>query len=377
MRVVVVGGGIVGASAAYHLAKEGVEVVLVDRADDGQATAAGAGIVSPWPAPGAHPAMAALGIAAAEHYPRLVEELVAAEVGDPGYARVGSVLVMDDGPLVSAVYEGMLGLRRHPGTAGLGEIELLGPGVPAERLPLLRSDLAGVAAEGTCRVDGRAFRDALLQAASLRGVDARTGAAELMLSRRTVTGVRLDGETIGADAVVVAAGAWSSGLCLPLGVELPVFPQRGQILHIGLSAEDSGAWPAVLTLDEHYLLPFPAGRVVAGATRESDSGFEHRVTVGGLHKVLTDALSIAPGLAAGTVAEVRVGFRPLSPDGMPSLGVIDGIDGLIIATGLGPIGLTYGPYLGAVAADLARGRGADIDITALRPDRPLGGAIGR
>ena len=95
------------------------------------------------------------------------------------------------------------------------------------------------------------------------------------------------------------------------------------------------------------------------------------------HKVLTDALSIAPGLAAGTVAEVRVGFRPLSPDGMPSLGGIDGIDGLIMATGLGPIGLTFGPYLGAAAADVARGQGAGIDIAAFRPDRPLVGATSR
>jgi D-amino-acid dehydrogenase len=370
MRVIVVGSGIVGASAAYHLAKADVDVVVVDRADEGQATAAGAGIVAPWPSPDTTSAMAALGLRAATHYPQLIEELLAEQVNDPGYARVGGILLADEGPVLEARHEGLLAQRREPSMSGLGDVERLQPGEPAARFPALRPDLAGLWVGGIARVNGRALREALLQAAWRRTAQRRSGSAALMLTRGRACGVTLDDEAVEADAVVVAAGAWSGALCQPLGVALPVFPQRGQILHLDLPDQHTGAWPAVLALGDHYLVGFPGGRVVAGATRESDSGFDYRATAAGLHRVLTDALSIAPGLAGGSMAEVRVGFRPLSPDGVASLGAIDSLPGLVVATGLGAVGLTLGPYLGAVAGDIVLGREPALDLTPYRPDRP-------
>jgi glycine/D-amino acid oxidase-like deaminating enzyme len=80
VRVIVVGAGIVGASAAWHLALQGADVVLMDRADAGRATAAGTGIVSPWPLPDTPAPIAALGLEAAAHYPRMLDALVAEAV---------------------------------------------------------------------------------------------------------------------------------------------------------------------------------------------------------------------------------------------------------------------------------------------------------
>jgi D-amino-acid dehydrogenase len=368
--VIVIGGGIVGASATYHLAAAGADVVLVDRSDEGQATAAGAGVVFPWPAPGTAAPFASLGTAAAEQYPRMIEELVDAGIYDPGYARAGSILVADEGPVLDAVHQVLVETGKQPGMSGMGEIERLSPGEPAARFPVLSPSLAGVWTQGTGRVDGRVLRNSLVRLAIERGAVRRAASADLFVDGDAVKGAIIDDEIVGADAVVVAAGAWSALLCEPLGVTIPVFPQRGQIVHLGVDAFDTGDWPIVTTLEEHYLLAFPDGRVVAGATRESDSGFAFQVTSGGLRKVLADALSIAPGLAAGSVIEVRVGFRPFSPDGLPSLGSIDGIEGLVIATGLGRVGLTLGPCVGGLAADLALGRAVPIDLEPYRPDRP-------
>ena len=387
MRVIVVGAGIVGASAAWHLAAQDAEVVLVDRAGEGQATAAGAGIVAPWPRPDTPAPIAALGLAAAAYYPSLLDALVAAGMGDHGYARVGGIHVAPDGPELERLHHGLLRLRRRPGMAGLGAIERLPPGAPAARFPLLRADLAGLAASGIGRVDGRRLRDALLGAAAAGGARRRAGQAALTLApgtgagtgtgsgrgrgRGRVGGVTVDGEVLAADAVVVAAGAWSARLCRPLGVTLPVFPQRGQLLHLDLPGRDrdTAGWPVIQTTGDHYLLGFPGGRVVAGATRESDAGFDHRVTLGGVHQVAANALALAPGLAEGTVAEVRVGFRPLTLDRLPLLGGIEGVRGLVVATGLGPVGLTLGPYVGAVAADVALGNDVPLDLAPYRPDR--------
>jgi D-amino-acid dehydrogenase len=93
MKVVVVGAGILGASTAYHLARQGAEVTLVDRADDGRATAAGAGIVCPWGAPVEERPHYALLAGGARYYPELVAMLREDGEQDLGYARVGGLYV--------------------------------------------------------------------------------------------------------------------------------------------------------------------------------------------------------------------------------------------------------------------------------------------
>jgi D-amino-acid dehydrogenase len=108
---------------------------------------------------------------------------------------------------------------------------------------------------------------------------------------------------------------------------------------------------------------------VAGATRESGAGFDHRVTPAGLSEILEEALAVAPGLAGGRYLETRVGFRPVGPDDRPLLGPVPGVDGLVVATGLGPSGLTMGPYAGALAARIALGEPPGIDLAPLNPLR--------
>jgi D-amino-acid dehydrogenase len=85
--------------------------------------------------------------------------------------------------------------------------------------------------------------------------------------------------------------------------------------------------------------------------------------------VLGRALAVAPGLAGATVAEVRVGLRPASADGLPVLGPVPGVDGVVVATGLGAGGLTVGPYVGRLAADLALGRTPPVDLSPYAPAR--------
>jgi D-amino-acid dehydrogenase len=112
----------------------------------------------------------------------------------------------------------------------------------------------------------------------------------------------------------------------------------------------------------HYLLAFPENRVVAGATREHDSGYDYRMTAGGVQEALGEALRVAPGLATATLREVRIGLRPTSPDGLPIMGQLPGLDNAYIATGHGASGLTLGPYSGAAIADLATGKPVAIDL---------------
>jgi D-amino-acid dehydrogenase len=370
MRITVVGGGIVGASAAFHLARLGAEVCLVDSSASGRATFAGAGIVCPWLSESTDPRYEAISFAGARYYPELVSMLAAAGETGIDYSLVGGLVVGASAVELDPV---MRRLEKYldRGIKEVGQIQLLGPGKPQELFPYLDSSLAAVHLSGAARVSGESFRTALINAALKAGAIQRTGTAALQCTEdRTVAGIRIDGEFLSADTVLVAAGAWSTDLCRPLGLHLGVEPQRGQILHLKVKEEGTEALPLIIpSLTDYYLLGFPDSRVVMGATRESGAKFDFRATAGGVAEILQEGLRIAPGLKKATLAEIRVGFRPMTEDGLPSVGRPSGISGLVIATGMGRYGLTVGPYAGLQAATVAIGQIPEADLSWFAPDR--------
>lgn len=367
MQVVIVGAGILGASTAYHLAREGATVTIVDQALDGRATAAGAGIVCPWASGAEDPAFYRLYAGGGRYYPALVEALAALGETDLGYRRSGALLVSDDAGELSFMED--LLRRRQDETPEMGQVEAVSARDAQALFPALRPGLAGVHVAGGARVDGRKLAAALLRAAQHHGAVVRPGHATLERSGDRVTGVRLAGEVLAADQVVVAAGAWAPALLRPLDIALPIEPQRGQIVHLHMPDTATESWPVILPPGSHYLVPFDNGRLVVGATRETGSGFDYRVTAAGQHEVLTEALRIAPGLAPATLVETRVGFRPVAPGIRPLLGRAGAIGGLVIGNGLGAAGLTIGPFAGSLLAELVLERPLACDLAPFDPLR--------
>lgn len=370
-EVAVIGGGIVGASVAYRLARSQVRVTLVDRADQGQATAAGAGIISPGTSIKSPDAFFPLAFRAVEYYEELLVQL--AEDGETrtGYETVGLLHVATDED-EAARLPGLLRLldeRRAAGVRNLGETSLLNSAEASQLFPPLLQTYGAVHTSGAARVDGRLLRDAMLRAAEKHGARRLNGSASLVMQSGSVVGGTVGDQTLPVDAVIVAGGAWSGKLATSLGLKLPIYPQRGQILHLEVSDGDTSHWPIVVGFHSHYLLTFPPNRVVAGATREDDSGFEYRMTAGGVHEALSEALRVAPGLVSATLREVRIGLRPATPDGLPILGRIQAAPNLLVVTGHGSSGLQLGPYSGALVADLMRGEAAPIDLTPFAPER--------
>ncbi len=219
---------------------------------------------------------------------------------------------------------------------------------------------------GGGRVDGRTLRDGLLAGAQAHGASVRAGQATLVRTGERVR-VQVDADELAADAVVVAAGAWTDDLLEPLGHPLGVVPQRGQITHLRLDGVDTRAWPTVLPLSGHYLVAFDDSRVVVGATRETGSGFDARLTAAGQREVLDHALRVAPGLADATVLETRVGLRPLPADGVPRLGAVPGTRGVFVNAGFGAGGLTMAPASGDALACAVLGQPAELDLAPFAP----------
>jgi glycine/D-amino acid oxidase-like deaminating enzyme len=365
---IVVGGGIVGMSTAYHLLRGGARTLVVDRADPGRATDAGAGILSPETNSRDPEVWFDFAVEAVAYYPTLLQALQADEGGDTGYAQCGQMLVAvseDEREAFERAKQLIFARqnqRRRPSAEDLHEVSV---GEAHRLFPGLAPIYGAIYHRRAARVDGRLLNHALQRAAVRRGLVIRqAGVERLMIENQAVTGVVVDGETLSAGAVVIAGGAWSHAFGVQLGVDIPVAPQRGQIIHLSLTDTDTAAWPMISAFHGHYMVPWPDQRVVVGATRETGSGFHPYATAAGVREVLTEALRVMPGLAAAEIRDIRVGLRPYSADTMPVLGPVPGLRGIALATGHGPTGLTLGPYSGKVIADVICGTQPTIDISA-------------
>jgi D-amino-acid dehydrogenase len=359
MRVLVIGSGIFGASTAHALAREGADVVLADEGHAGRATYAGAGIVCPWSTREENPAFYRFYEAGARYYLNLVPELEEAGIADTGYRKVGSLVIAESEAEVEEVGERLQ--RRVAAAPEAGQLSRLSGREAQAYFPPLRQDLTAFHLSGGARVEAQIIAASMLQVAASRGARILHGHVGIRLSGSRAY-ASLNGEAIEADKIVATTGAWSNDLLERVGVSIAVAPQKGQIVHMRVEGAATENWPVLLPQGSHYMLAFPGGRIVAGATRETGSGFNYRLTVGGQAEVMNFALGLAPGLASATHLETRVGFRPLHAAKTPIIDQAPGIDNLFLGNGLGASGLTMGPLAGQLLAQRILGQTPQFDL---------------
>jgi D-amino-acid dehydrogenase len=359
--VAVVGGGLVGLSLAYELACRGASVIVIDAGFAGRATDAGAGILSPDTQHAAEPFWWPMTQGAGAHYPVLLERLRAdgVDTAGSGYATCGLISVglreSEEG-WFAPFAEGVV--RRAE-----GRVREITPEAAVSLFPPLGPVHRVLHCPGAARVDGRGMAEALRQANLARGVQFVAGAVvgvaagpETGTAGRVVQRVEIDGrDPIGCGALAVAGGAWSAAMGERLGSLLPIAPTKGQIVHLR-TVEESEGWPIVQPLLTHYLVPWPDRRVACGGTFEVGAGYSATVTAAGLHELLRECLSVAPGLAGAEYLQTRVGLRPTSSDDRPVVGPVPGWANAWVATGHGANGLLLGPYTAMLLAAAVTGQ---------------------
>ncbi|MBT2571714.1 FAD-dependent oxidoreductase [Planococcus sp. ISL-110] len=358
--LIIIGSGILGASAAYHAAKAGAAVVLVDRGDKGQATGAAAGIVCPWISQRRNKAWYGLAKSGAKYYPELIRELEALGETDTGYKQVGIVSIHEGSKLDKMEQKAY---ERRVDAPEMGDIKRLSPDETRALFPFATEEYGSLWVSGAARVDGQAIRDALIFAAVKLGAKCLTGNAKLMIESSQVIGVELEGQELLADRVVSTGGAWAAELFKPLGLDLDIVPQKAQILHLQAEGQPTGKWPVAMVPYGQYIVPFDEGKIVAGATHENGAGFDDKLTAAGVHHILDKTLEAAPGLGQAEVAGAATGFRPATTSALPFIGQVPGHPNFFAANGLGASGLTAGPYLGGQLAKLVLGEPVEIDLS--------------
>lgn len=370
-HVIIIGGGILGASAAYHLAKSGLRVTVIDRNEPGQATGAAAGIICPWLSQRRNKAWYALAKGGAAYYPELIASLEQDGEEDTGYRRVGAISVHPDPAVLDLAEE--RAFQRREEAPEIGEIRRLSEEETRELVPMLGEGFASVWISGAARVNGGQLRDAMLSAAQKYGAELLSGSATVSAAEGKVNGAMVGDKLVAADAVLVTAGAWAREAVAPLGLNLEVHAQKAQILHLRLEGEPTGEWPVIMPPRRHYIVPTDEGKVIVGTTHEDEHEFETTPTAGAIHEMLDKAFVTAPALKEAVFEEVNVGYRPFTADNLPVAGLLGGIDGLYFANGLGSSGLTVGPYLGVQLAKMVTGEPLSIDPSLYSPDKAITG----
>ena len=353
MRVLICGGGVIGASIAYFLSRRGVPATVIERTGLACAASGKAGgfLAMDWCDGTPLEALARRSFAL---HARLAEEIG----GDWGYRR----------------------LTTYGGSAGLGQrsnvdrVDWLSPGVAVNQ------QLGSTAT--TAQVHPERFSAAMMREAQAEGAELRRGQVTGIVCRKggaAVAGVEMDGEVVEGDAVVIAMGPWSilaaEWLPLPAVFGLKghslVFETGGRVPAEALFLECREASGAVQTPE---LFPRADGTTyVCAISSESPLPLDPaRVSPdpGALGRLQVMCSELSPVLAGEKIVARQACYRPITRDGLPLIGPVAGVEGAYIATGHSVWGILNAPATGEAMAELViDGAARSVGLSAFDPAR--------
>ncbi len=362
-EVVVVGGGVMGTSVAFHLAEAGVDVCLLERdaLASGSTSRAAGGIRAQF----SDPLNIAIGLRSIEAFTRFGER-PGAEID---LQQVGYLFLLDREEDV-AVFENSMALQNELGVPSrFVDLE------EAARLCPL-AGLDGILAATFCPVDGHASPEAVVQGyaagARVHGATVLTGCAvtEIAVDDGHVRGVVTKDGEIETGTVVCAAGVWSPALARTAGLELPVVPY---LREVGFTGPEAGLPEGIpLTIDfstGFYFHREGPGLLFGMADRDQPAGVDAPTDPDWLVRVMEVAERRCPRLLDLGIAGGWKGAYEITPDHNALVGEAEGIERLLYATGFSGHGFLQGPAVGEIVRDLVLGHEPFVDVRPLAVER--------
>ncbi len=317
-HVAVAGGGIIGSTIAWKLARSGYRVTLIDaRTLGSEASHAGAGMLAPGGEVTTRSGWGDLCLAGARMYPEFVAELESESGERIDYRRCGGIeLALSDEEWTK------LGERAIRQEEWGVPSRVMTPDELRAMVPELQTrNVAGARYyfhDGV--VDPRDIMRALRKALVRNGVTIREGAAVKEIQPGRPVTVVCAAERITADAAILSAGAWSGEARVP-GMAIPrTFPVRGHLLGYRLAGWRLGP---IVRHDHTYLLQRRSGVLIAGTTSER-AGFNRMLDAAAVSDIRTRAEGLVPGLLRGIEPEAWLGFRPATDTLAPEIGELGG-----------------------------------------------------
>jgi glycine/D-amino acid oxidase-like deaminating enzyme len=389
--VLVIGGGIVGTSTAYHLARRGVSVTLVDGEHVGWG-ASGRNLGLVW----MHTRRPGPELDLVWPTRRSIEEMPGELDADFGLQTGGSLIVFereDQVPVFQEFVDARQGLAL--------DVRLISGDDARAMMPMLPDSVIGASyCANDAQIDPGRYSPAYAKAARRLGVTINEGVRveRLEAADGRVTGAVTTAGLVDAGSVVLAAGVWSPALAATVGVDLPIRPMRLQVIrteplpghrlgHVYYGAMAVKQYtifkqlpsfrPELFAsdLEERHGLP-----LLESASQHEDGSFllglpmdypglDQSVTLDGLALTAGRFAQALPALRGARFARAWAGLLPYTADNLPLIGPAPGMDGLFVAAGH-VFGNAAGPTTGRLIADLLTGEPPVIDPTSVRVDRP-------
>jgi len=364
--VVIIGGGVVGCSIAYHLARRGARDVLVlerDAIGAGTTSKAAGGIRSQFPTE----TEIRFSLEAIRVFERFEEEFGV----DPGYRKIGYLFLISD-PEDLRGYEARVALQRSLGV----DVRIVVPGEAKALVPALHVDdlIAAVwgpddAMAGPSEVtSGFARRARDLGASIVEGVE--VAGIELQGERATAV-VTASGDSIATRVIVNAAGPGAARVGRLAGVELPVHPRRRHIFFTEPFPDIPG--PVPLTTDRasgfYFRKEMEQVLLSPGDVEDVGDDFDVAVDRAKIAETVDKAVHRLPILETARIAGGWAGLRPLTPDDHAIIGWAPGVEGFFVAVGFGGHGFQHSPTTGRVVSEWLIDGAPSIDLSLFAPDR--------
>lgn len=326
--VLILGAGIIGCSLARELARVRSRVLVLDQGAVGcGSSSAAAGMISPHYDRAPAGPFVELCRQGAAMFGSWIEQLRADGAGDVGFRRTGLMTVCTETDEVKAWQE-YLGQHVNPNERAEW---LDGPSLRRREPGLSDIALGGVLFPDVSHVDPPRLVQQVARVASLAGVVVREHEPVRQIDRHgdRITAIHTSGGAYHPGTVVFTAGAWTGALAESIGLNLPTRPVKGQML---LAECRVPPVQTPLHSSEALLVPWPDGRLAVGVTLE-EAGFDDRVRLGSLSRILQHAIALVPAVAKLALDRAWAGLRPATPDGWPYMGPVPPLQNLWISAG--------------------------------------------
>ena len=346
--ILIIGGGVIGLSIARELHKKGVKrITLLEKGVVGQESSwAAAGMLGPQAEANGGGTFFNMTLESRDLYPAFAAELLDETDIDIELERSGTLYLgftEDDAHELR---------KRHEWQQAAGlSVECLSAEDARKAEPFVSTDVReALFFRNDWQVENRKLLDALRRYAEINGIDIRenTTVEGLIVDGHKIIGAETDDGKFLANKTVIATGAWTSLIKLGLAdLPLKIEPVRGQIVVFRTAQR---LFQHVIYSRRGYIIPRVDGRILAGSTSENAS-FDKSVTEAAATRLREIATEIAPSISGLPIADQWAGLRPFAADGLPILGEIAGLDGLMIATAHYRNGILLAPLTAQIVAD--------------------------
>jgi len=364
--IAIIGGGVIGNSIAYHLARQGQRVLVIERSDIASEPAASWASAGGVRRQGRHPAEAQLASEAIQRWPTLSEELAA----DLHYRQGGQLLLAENESEAAQLATYVQQQR----ALGFSNVQLVNRAEVRQLVPSINEQ---VIAGSYSPTDGQASPPHTTHAFALAAQRlnatywTHTPVLSLITNGARVTAIRTPRGDVAAEHTVLAAGAWSNELTIPAGLRLPIRTVALQML-LSTPAQPGILQPVIGALSRQLSLKqlddgtfFIGGGWLGNVSHDNRAYTTRQTSIDGSWST---ASALLPAVVAQSIARAWCGLEAQSIDDIPFIGTAPGFDNLTLALGFSGHGFAIAPAVGRAVADLINGQNT-IELDGLNPAR--------